>query len=421
MRTLVYIASCKKQITNFFVNKRDLCSIVLNNEYKIKGCNASNAQVIFKRFTKKKITVPEMAESITEGTIYKFLKNEGDYIYKDELLTSIETDKIDVDVISKYSGTITKILVKEGSTVVVGQELAIVDTNEKKSLKFKAVETEVQEDTKIAVEDKKNLSEIVSPNEKVIEKKTNENSSQTQDNNVQKLFSRLEERVKMNRMRLRISERLKESQNNAAFLTTFNEVDMSSLIEMRKKFNEDLLEKFKVKLGFMGPFSKACALAAIEIPSINACIENNDTIVYRDFMDISVAVATPKGLVTPFVKNVESLSIIEIEKKIAYLGKKARDGKLSLEEISGGTFTISNGGVFGSLNGTPIINTPQSAVLGLHGVKERPVVINGQIIARPMMNLALTYDHRILDGREAVTFLTLVKLYIEDPRKMLLI
>jgi 2-oxoglutarate dehydrogenase E2 component (dihydrolipoamide succinyltransferase) len=231
--------------------------------------------------------------------------------------------------------------------------------------------------------------------------------------------SRSENRVKMNRMRLRIAERLKESQNTNASLTTFNEVDMSSLMEMRKLYKDDILKKTGVKFGFMGAFTRAACLAMKEIPAVNASIEGGD-MVYRDYVDVSIAVATPKGLVTPVVRNAESMDVLTIEKTIHDLGVKARDGKLTLEDMAGGTFTISNGGVFGSLYGTPIINVPQAAVLGLHSVKDRPVVVNGQVVARPMMYLALTYDHRILDGREAVTFLKTVKELIEDPRRMLL-
>merc|ERR1712230_88043 len=235
--------------------------------------------------------------------------------------------------------------------------------------------------------------------------------------------SRNENRVKMNRMRLRIAERLKQSQNTAASLTTFNEVDMSNIMEFRKRYKDEVLKNTGVKLGFMSAFSKAAVLAMKEIPTVNASIEGpggGDTIVYRDYVDISVAVATPKGLVTPVVRNAESMEMVDIEKAIAELGKKARDGKLSIEDMAGGTFTISNGGVFGSMLGTPIINLPQTAVLGLHAIKERAMVVNGKIEIRPMMYLALTYDHRLLDGREAVTFLVKVKEYIEDPRKMLI-
>jgi len=220
-------------------------------------------------------------------------------------------------------------------------------------------------------------------------------------------------------MRLRISERLKESQNTAASLTTFNEIDMSSLMEMRGKYKDQILKDQGIKLGFMSAFARASVLALKEIPAANASIEG-DSIVYRDYVDLSVAVATPKGLVTPVLRNAEAMGFLDIEKGIADLGKKARDGKLTIEDMAGGTFTISNGGVFGSLFGTPIINLPQAAVLGMHSIKDKPVVVNGQIVIRPIMVVALTYDHRLMDGREAVTFLVRVKEYIEDPRKMLL-
>jgi len=229
--------------------------------------------------------------------------------------------------------------------------------------------------------------------------------------------------VKMNRMRLRIAERLKQSQNTAASLTTFNEIDMSALMEMRKLYKDAVMKKTGVKLGFMSGFSRACIEAMKDVPAVNASIEGpngGDTIVYRDYVDISVAVATEKGLVTPVVRNAESLDMVGVEKAIAELGAKARDNKLTIEDMAGGTFTISNGGVFGSLYGTPIINLPQTAVLGLHAIKEKPVAINGKVEIRPIMVVALTYDHRLLDGREAVTFLVKVKEYIEDPRRMLL-
>jgi len=237
------------------------------------------------------------------------------------------------------------------------------------------------------------------------------------------LGNRSERRVKMNRMRLRIAERLKQSQNTAAALTTFNEVDMSSVMELRSLYKDEILKKTGVKLGFMGAFTRACVLAMRDVPTVNASIEGpngGDTIVYRDYVDVSVAVATEKGLVTPVVRNAENMDMLDIERTITDLGRKARDNKLTIEDMAGGTFTISNGGVFGSLMGTPIINLPQTAVLGLHAIKDKPVVVNGKIEIRPMMYLALTYDHRLLDGREAVTFLVKVKNYIEDPRRMLL-
>jgi len=232
--------------------------------------------------------------------------------------------------------------------------------------------------------------------------------------------NRGETRVKMNRMRQTIAKRLKDSQNAAASLTTFNEIDMSALMAFRKKYKDEVLKSHDVKLGYMSAFAKAACLALKEIPSANAYIEGEE-IVYHDYVDLSVAVATPKGLVTPVVRNAEGMGFVGIEKEIANLGKKARDGKLALEDMAGGTFTISNGGVFGSLFGTPIINLPQSAVLGMHSIKEKPVVVDGQIVIRPIMVVALTYDHRMLDGREAVTFLVRVKEYLEDPQKMLLL
>lgn len=227
----------------------------------------------------------------------------------------------------------------------------------------------------------------------------------------------------MNRMRLRIAERLKQSQNTAASLTTFNEIDMSNLMDMRSQYKDAILKKHNIKLGFMSAFVKAAVVALQEVPAVNGSIEGpdgGDTIVYRDYVDMSVAVATPKGLVTPVLRNVESKSFVEIEREIAELGLKARDNKLTLEDMAGGTFSISNGGVFGSLMGTPIINLPQTAILGMHAIKDRPVAINGKIEIRPMMYVALTYDHRLVDGREGVTFLKTIKEMIEDPRRILL-
>ncbi|OMJ13614.1 putative dihydrolipoyllysine-residue succinyltransferase component of 2-oxoglutarate dehydrogenase c [Smittium culicis] len=223
----------------------------------------------------------------------------------------------------------------------------------------------------------------------------------------------------MNRMRKRIAERLKESQNTAATLTTFNEVDMSAVMELRSKFKDEVLEKHNVKLGFMSLFVTASVRALKQIPVVNARIEG-DNIVYNDFVDVSVAVATPKGLVTPIVRNADKMSIVEIEKEIANLGAKARDNKLALEDLSGGTFTISNGGVFGSMMGTPILNMPQSAILGMHAIKKRAVVVNDKIEIRPMMYLALSYDHRIIDGREATTFLVHLKNSLENPSRLML-
>ncbi|KAF7623342.1 putative dihydrolipoamide succinyltransferase [Aspergillus flavus] len=379
------------------------------------------------------VKVPQMAESITEGTLKQFSKQVGDYVERDEEIATIETDKIDVSVNAPEAGTIKELLVNEEDTVTVGQELAKLELGG-------APETKTEEATEKPKEPASTEEPKAPEPEQPKSAKDSEkpaasepgSSKQPQpaaskpdipDDAKPSPGNREERRVKMNRMRLRIAERLKQSQNTAASLTTFNEVDMSSLMEFRKLYKDDVLKKTGVKLGFMSAFSRACVLAMKDIPAVNASIEGpngGDTIVYRDYVDISVAVATEKGLVTPVVRNAETMDLVGIEKAIADLGKKARDNKLTIEDMAGGSFTISNGGVFGSLMGTPIINLPQTAVLGLHAIKEKPVAVNGKIEIRPMMYLALTYDHRLLDGREAVTFLVKVKEYIEDPRRMLL-
>ncbi|OKL62838.1 hypothetical protein UA08_02103 [Talaromyces atroroseus] len=380
------------------------------------------------------VKVPEMAESITEGTLKQFTKQVGDFVERDEEIATIETDKIDVSVNAPESGTIKELLVNEEDTVVVGQELVKLEPGEggapaEKPKEEAAPEKAEEKKTEPAPPKPETKEPEAAPSkpepvkEKPAPKPTETKKPEPEPTPAPKAGSRDERRVKMNRMRLRIAERLKQSQNTAASLTTFNEVDMSSLMEFRKLYKDDVLKKTGVKLGFMSAFSRACVLAMRDLPAVNASIEGpngGDTIVYRDYVDLSVAVATEKGLVTPVVRNTESLDLVGIEKAIADLGKKARDNKLTIEDMAGGTFTISNGGVFGSLMGTPIINLPQTAVLGLHAIKEKPVAINGKIEIRPMMYLALTYDHRLLDGREAVTFLVKVKEYIEDPRRMLL-
>lgn len=381
------------------------------------------------RFKSTSIEVPPMAESLTEGSLKEYTKSVGDFIKEDELLATIETDKIDIEVNSPVSGTVTKLNFKPEDTVTVGEELAQVEAGaapsegsappkeESKETPASSQEATPKEAQKQETAPKKEAAPKKAAEPKdAVTPKANETPAVSSSFTP---FPRTETRVKMNRMRLRIAERLKESQNTAASLTTFNEVDMSALMEMRKLYKDEIIKKTGTKFGFMGLFSKACTLAAKDIPAVNGAIEG-DQIVYRDYTDISVAVATPKGLVTPVVRNAESLSVLDIENEIVRLSHKARDGKLTLEDMTGGTFTISNGGVFGSLYGTPIINSPQTAVLGLHGVKERPVTVNGQVVSRPMMYLALTYDHRLLDGREAVTFLKTVKELIEDPKKMLL-
>ncbi|CAG1966215.1 unnamed protein product, partial [Fusarium graminearum] len=372
------------------------------------------------------IKVPQMAESISEGTLKQFSKSIGDYVAQDEEIATIETDKIDVAVNATEAGTIKEFLVAEEDTVTVGQDLVRIelggepsgDKKEAPKEEPKKSESESKPEPKqeSAPEPKKEPAAASSKPEAPRQPEKKESKSESSASSGSSMGNREERRVKMNRMRLRIAERLKQSQNTAASLTTFNEVDMSNIMEFRKLYKEDVLKKTGVKLGFMSAFSRACVLAMRDLPAVNASIEGpngGDTIVYRDYVDISVAVATEKGLVTPVVRNVESMDMIGIEESIADMGKKARDNKLTIEDMAGGTFTISNGGVFGSLMGTPIINLPQSAVLGLHAIKERPVAVNGKIEIRPMMYLALTYDHRLLDGREAVQFLVKVKEYIE--------
>ncbi|KAF2001096.1 dihydrolipoyllysine-residue succinyltransferase component of 2-oxoglutarate dehydrogenase-like protein complex [Amniculicola lignicola CBS 123094] len=391
------------------------------------------------------VKVPQMAESITEGTLKQWSKQIGDFVEQDEEIATIETDKIDVSVNAPEAGTIKEFLANEEDTVTVGQDLVKLELGGAPS--GGAKQEAKQEPKEAASADKETSSQPQGRQEEAAPAPPKEESEPAPPKEESKPAppppskpappkkaeaepkketlpgSRDERRVKMNRMRLRIAERLKQSQNTAASLTTFNEVDMSSIMEFRKLYKDEILKKQGVKLGFMSAFSKACILAMKELPAVNASIEGpngGDTIVYRDYVDISVAVATEKGLVTPVVRNAESLDMVGIEKAIAELGKKARDNKLTIEDMAGGTFTISNGGVFGSLMGTPIINLPQTAVLGLHAIKEKPVVVNGKVEIRPMMYLALTYDHRLLDGREAVTFLVKIKEFIEDPRKMLL-
>ncbi|THV48697.1 hypothetical protein BGAL_0232g00010 [Botrytis galanthina] len=393
----------------------------------------------FRSYADKVVKVPEMAESISEGTLKQWSKQIGDYVEQDEEIATIETDKIDVAVNAPEAGTIKEFLANEEDTVTVGQDLVRLELGgapeggdkEKASSEPKEAASKDQSTSSDPEPSKKEDSSSPPPAEKKSEPKEtpkpkpseSKKQESSSSSSGPSLGNREERRVKMNRMRLRIAERLKQSQNTAASLTTFNEVDMSSLMEFRKLYKDEVLKKTGVKLGFMSAFSRASVLALRDIPAVNASIEGpngGDTIVYRDYVDISVAVATEKGLVTPVVRNTESMDLVGIEKTIADLGKKARDNKLTIEDMAGGTFTISNGGVFGSLMGTPIINLPQTAVLGLHAIKDKPVVVNGQIVIRPMMYLALTYDHRLLDGREAVQFLVKVKEYIEDPRRMLL-
>ncbi|KAJ3322598.1 2-oxoglutarate dehydrogenase complex E2 component [Blyttiomyces sp. JEL0837] len=389
--------------------------------------------------TEKVVKTPPMGDSISEGSLTKWHKAVGDYVNRDETIATIETDKVDVTVNSPEAGTVLELLAKEGETVAVGGNLIKLDldgvapaggsapapapapTPAAPAPTPAAAPTSAPTPAPTAAPAAPKPAAPVAAAPKPTPAKAPEAKPASFEGGIPGLVpgSRTERRVKMSRMRNKIAQRLKDSQNLAASLTTFNEVDMTNLMEFRNKYKDLVLEKHGVKLGFMSAFIKAATHALSQVPEVNARIEG-DEIVYSDYMDISVAVATPKGLVTPVIRNCESLSMVEAELAMAALGKKARDNAISIEDLAGGTFTISNGGVFGSLYGTPIINQPQSAILGMHAVKERAVVVNGKVEARPMMYLALTYDHRIIDGREAVTFLDKVKEAIEDPRRLLL-
>jgi 2-oxoglutarate dehydrogenase E2 component (dihydrolipoamide succinyltransferase) len=432
------------------------------------------------------VEVPALGESITEGTLAKWLKKPGDAVAADEPIASLETDKVSVEVPSPVAGVLTEQLVGEGDTVAVGAIIARIDQNATASAapapspaEAAAASTtnppgagenpELREDVELNKRTPPNADgppqdedqiTTLSPavRRAVLEyhvdptriRGTGKDGRLTKDDVIAAAEAqaqagvqapqakaptpetkapppgprpspgdRKEERVKMSRLRQTIARRLKEAQNTAAMLTTFNDVDMSAVIDARMRYKDLFEKKHGIRLGFMGFFVKACALAAKDVPSVNASLEG-DEIVYHDYLDVSVAVSAPKGLVVPVVRNADRLSFAEIEKTIADYGKRAKEGTLTVDEMTGGTFTISNGGVFGSLLSTPIINPPQSAVLGMHRIEERPVVKNGQIVARPMMYLALSYDHRLIDGREAVTFLVRVKEAIEDPTRLLI-
>ncbi|KAJ1741762.1 2-oxoglutarate dehydrogenase complex E2 component [Coemansia sp. RSA 1086] len=374
----------------------------------------------------KTIKVPHMADSITEGTLKAWAKQVGEQVEQDEEVASIETDKVDIPVNSPVAGVLRELLANEEDTVVVGQDLFKIEegaTAEGEAAKPKS-SVEAAPEPAAPAQPEPTKPEPTKPAaspepSKPVATKATPKESQPAAPVTTSPSHRGERRVKMNRMRLRIAERLKQSQNTAASLTTFNEIDMSNLIDLRKKYKDDVLKTHGVKLGYMGAFVKASSFALQAVPEVNASIDG-DHLVYYDYCDISVAVATPKGLVTPVLRNTEKMNIVDVEQEIANLGKKARDNKITVEDMAGGTFTISNGGVFGSLYGTPIINMPQAAILGMHAIKERPVVVDGKIEIRPMMYVALSYDHRIIDGREAVTFLVKLKEAIEDPRRLLL-
>jgi len=442
------------------------------------------------------ILVPSLGESITEATVSKWLKQVGEKVDSDEPLVELETDKVNVEVPSPLSGTLSSIKVKEGDTVEVGALLGLV--NEKKSDSVKIVKTEsedkdqqsyippkiakkkniVKETTKKSkkISSKKQetltlvdesgngaliLDTLVDEDvngvkeEKYIPPKTRKNLSPAvrkiieenkidistlegtgKDGRIAKgdllnLMGNIpqpskrrsthgpEERVKMTRLRLTIAKRLKESQDSAAMLTTFNEVDMQNVIQMKQDYKEDFQKKYSIKLGFMSFFAKACVVALKNFPAVNAEIEGNH-IIYKNYYNISIAIGTDRGLVVPVLKKVDELSFADIERNIFLLSEKAREGKITINDLQGGTFTISNGGIYGSMLSTPILNPPQTGILGMHNIVERPAVRDSNIVIRPIMYLALSYDHRIIDGKEAVSFLKTIKECLEEPRRLFL-
>ncbi len=417
----------------------------------------------------EKILVPVLGESITEATVSKWLKNQGDSIQADEAIVELETDKVNIEVPSPIDGVLSKINAKNGKVVEVGTVLGIINENvdqsskkEIKKIKIKKLESNVnnleikkRKEPSIFNEEPLILTEEINKNDPLVLKDSSEKLSPAvrkiiQENNIdplkvtgtgkdgrivkgdlislmgknpkpseRKVKYGQEERIKMTRLRQTIAKRLKQAQENAALLTTFNEVDMSNIIEMRKENQEDFQNRYGVKLGFMSFFVKACVVALKNFPSVNAEIEN-DEMIYKNYYNISFAVGTDKGLVVPVLRNADELSFADIEKNIKIISEKARSGKLTIDDLQGGTFTISNGGVYGSMLSTPILNLPQSGVLGMHNIVERPYVVNGQIKIRPIMYLALSYDHRIVDGKESVSFLKVIKESLEDPRRLFL-
>jgi 2-oxoglutarate dehydrogenase E2 component (dihydrolipoamide succinyltransferase) len=401
------------------------------------------------------VRVPTLGESVTEATVATWFKQPGDNINMDEMLCELETDKVTVEVPSPAAGVMGDIVAQEGSVVSMdallttisegraekpedGKKLATQKDNNVIKANTEVISGTQNSDIEDAPSAKKLMAENnISPNQitgtgkegrimkddvlKVVQSaviQTTENSPVSRAPSAVEDADR-EERVKMTRLRQTIAKRLKDSQNTAAMLTTYNEVDMTEVMSLRNEFKELFEKKHGTKLGFMSFFTKACCHALKEVPEVNAEIDGTD-IVYKNYVHMGIAAGTPTGLVVPVIRNADSMSFAEIEKSISEKGKRARDGKLSMDEMQGGTFTISNGGVYGSLMSSPILNPPQSGILGMHKIQDRPMAINGEVVIRPMMYLALSYDHRIVDGKGAVTFLVRVKEALEDPRRLLM-
>ena len=365
----------------------------INKETKINERKVSGMDVL----------VPVLGESVVEATVSKWIKKQGEFVEVDEPIVELETDKVTLEVPAAVSGILDNLAVLEGDTVEVGALLAIIVAGEKTDENSKP--TPKQENKKVE-------EQIIEP-EKVENRQINIKPEVVKET----VNNTLEERVPMSRLRQAIARRLKEAQNTAAMLTTYNEVDMTALMEMRKNYQDSFEKKNGVRLGYMSFFVKASIDALSQFPAVNAEIDGND-IVYKNYYNIGVAVGTSQGLVVPVLKNADKMSFGETELNIANFGKKAKEGSLGITDMAGGTFTISNGGVYGSLMSSPILNPPQSGILGMHKIQKRPVAINDVIEIRPMMYLALSYDHRIIDGREAVSFLVRIKEIIEDPRRL---
>ena len=395
------------------------------------------------------IKVPSVGESITEVTLVKWIKKDGDYVERDEIIAELESEKATFEINAEQAGVL-KTVAAEGDTLKIGDIACSIDTSAAAPASAaKSVETaEVKTDTAktsapaeakpaeakpvaadvkatpvaaAIIADKKVDIKSVTPsgsNGKIIKQDVLEALNNPGRKPGLELFGRNERSQKMSNLRKTVSRRLVEAKNTTAMLTTFNEVDMSAIMEIRAKNKDKFKETHGVNLGFMSFFTKACCFALQEWPAVNAMVDG-ENIIYHDYCDVSIAVSAPKGLVVPVIRNAESLSMAEIEKKVVELATKAKDSKLTIEEMSGGTFTITNGGVFGSLMSTPIINIPQSAILGMHKIQERPMAIGGQVVVKPMMYLALSYDHRIIDGRESVSFLVRVKELLENPALLL--
>ena len=403
------------------------------------------------------IRVPTLGESVTEATVATWFKSPGDTIAMDEMLCELETDKVTVEVPATAEGVLSEIIAKEGDTVGLDAVLAIISEEGGQNPKGIKVEEKINTPseepsdkpaTPADIEHAPSAKKLMKENDidassisgtgrdgRVMKEdvQANLNATSTESKSANQSQTNIpgskvnpvdeeeqqQERIKMTRLRQTIAKRLKEAQNTAAMLTTYNEVDMSSVMEIRNKYKVDFEKKHSVKLGFMSFFVKACCHALYEVPEVNAQIEG-DELVFNKFVNMGVAVGTPTGLVVPILKHAEKMDFAKVEKSISALGQKARDGKLSMADMQGGTFTISNGGVYGSLMSSPILNYPQSGILGMHKIQERPIAIKGEVVIKPMMYLALSYDHRIVDGKGAVTFLVRVKDALEDPHRLLM-